>query len=298
MPLTKRQMLQILLDNPDVDMVYNDHASPDDGFVVQVANIHANLKINLPDDVQKKKCQLVQHPGFHTLELPTTDLGAVTAHTDCQDEPIKLGTQIQPQGAPWVGTAGCPVRWTDPTMQEHWGILSNWHVFCGGRYDVGHPQHQPTDQRPACAQLSAATPVEANQPNTTDAAIADALVNRFHTIDWKILDLGTINPTLHHAAVGDTVRKVGRTTGLTHARCSAIDVTARIGYGDFEAIFTGQDLFEDLEGTFSAPGDSGSLIVCDCNGGPSSLLFAGGGTQTLGNPIQEVADKLNLRFDP
>ena len=298
MALTRIQMLQIMRDNPAVDLVYNDPSSGDNHFVVQCNDTIAGLLLKLPDDVDPAKCTQRRGRAFKTLELKTDRLGPVSDYTDCQDEPIKLGTQIQPRGAPWVGTAGCPVRWTDLQNKDHWGILSNWHVFCGGRYDVGHTQHQPTDQRSACAQLSNSTPVEANEPNTTDAAIADALVDGFHTIDWSILDLGVINATMHRAAVGDTVRKVGRTTGLTHARCSAIDATARVGYGDFEAIFTGQDVYDDVDESFSAPGDSGSLIVCDCNGGPTSLLFAGGGTQTIGNAIADVAEKFNLRFNP
>ena len=298
MPLTKQQMLQIMLENPDVDLVYNDHDTTLGTFHVQTSKRITHHDLRLPEDVDPTKCTIRKAPPFHTLELQRVHIGHINTFNECQDEPIKLGTQIQPQGAPWVGTAGCPVSWTDLNMERHWGILSNWHVFCGGRYDVGHPQHQPTDDRPACAHLFAATPVDAAKPNNTDAAITDALVDGFHSIDWSILDIGRLNPTISRAAVGGYYRKVGRTTGLTHARCTAINVTARIGYGDFEAIFIEQDLFEDVEGSFSAPGDSGSTIVCDCNGGPSSLLFAGGGNQTLGNPIQLVTDKLNLRFDP
>lgn len=298
MPLTRIQMLQIMLNNPAVDLVYNLHNSRDDRFVVQCNDTIAGLALKLPDDVDQAKCDQRRSRPFHTLELPTDRLGPLSAYTNCQNEPIKLGCQIQPRNAPWVGTAGCPVSWMDAFDERHWGILSNWHVFSGGKYGYDYPQHQPTDDRPTCATLRAWTEVQPNQPNTTDAAIADALVDGFHSIDWSILDLGVINATMHRAAVGDYVRKVGRTTGLTHARCTAVDATARVGYGDFDAVFTGQDIYDDVEGSFSAPGDSGSLIVCDCNGGPTSLLFAGGGNQTIGNAIADVAEKFNLRFNP
>lgn len=298
MELSRAQMLEILRDNPDINLVCNDNSLDSGMFVIQTAKPIARSSLQLPEGIDPKRCHMRKHKGYETLHLPFPSTPPTNRNQQCQNEPISLGTQIQPKGAPWVGTAGCPVRWTDPQGKKHWGILSNWHVFCGGRYDVGHPQHQPTDSRPACASLSAATPVLADQPNTTDAAIADALIDGYHTISWSLLELGKLNPTIAPAVVGNYFRKVGRTTGITHARCSAINAGVRVGYGDFEAIFLGQDIFEDVEGSFSAPGDSGSTIVCDCNGGPSSLLFAGGGNQTIGNPMELVASKLNLSFDP
>lgn len=298
MRLTRAQKTLILFENPAVTLVYN-HPNPEtDRFVVQMDDTQPEQPLLLPKDVDRNKCDIRRAPPFKTLELSANLAAPRDYWTNCQDEPIELGTQIQPKGAPWVGTAGCPVSWTDPQGKRHWGILSNWHVFSGGQFGVGHGQHQPSDDRPACAYLSAATPVDANSPNTTDAAIADALVDGFHTIAWELLNLGTLNPVITAAIVGNGYRKVGRTTGITHALCSAVDATARIGYGDFEAIFTGQDVFDDQAGPFSAAGDSGSCIVCDCNDGPSSLLFAGGGNQTLGNPMNLVAEKLRLKFTP
>src|SRR5262245_62670461 len=45
--------------------------------------------------------------------------------------------------------------------------------------------------------------------------------------------------------------------------------------------------------TFSAGGDSGSLIVTnDTNHQPVALLFAGSSTTTIGNPIGEVLTKV------
>jgi len=41
-------------------------------------------------------------------------------------------------------------------------------------------------------------------------------------------------------------------------------------------------------GSFSASGDSGSLIVNSQTAQPVALLFAGNSTTTVGNPIQPV----------
>lgn len=296
--LSATQKARILLNNPQVRMVYDDPDPERNGFVVVADQGTTIQTLNLPKEIARNRCTLKFSERINTLPLNARRPDSRSTYQQCQDEPIRLGTQIQPQEAPWVGTAGCPVRWRDLQSQDHWGILSNWHVFSMGRYDVGHPQHQPLDNRPACAYLAAATPVDPSQPNTTDAAIADAMVNGFHSIDWQILDLGPLTPTPVDATVGQAVHKVGRTTGLTKAVCSAVGAGVRVNYGDFEAIFLDQDVFDDVDGSFSAPGDSGSLIVCDCNNGPTSLLFAGGGGSTIGNPIRFVIQKLNLHFDP
>jgi len=122
------------------------------------------------------------------------------------------------------------------------------------------------------------------------------MVGGEHTIDWQILLIGELNPIITPAVVGNTYIKAGRTTGLTEAKCTAIGASVRVGYGDFDAFFVDQDVFENSDQPFSAAGDSGSCIICTCNGGPSSLLFAGGGNQTIGNPMAAVAKCRPFRF--
>ena len=101
---------------------------------------------------------------------------------------------------------------------------------------------------------------------------------------------------------GEEVRKVGRTTGATKGRVTAIEIDHLIvGYD------TGDFRFDDqieIEGhgtkTFSDGGDSGSLIV-DPGGRAVALLFAGtpdGGSNdrglTYANPIHAVLDGLKV----
>jgi hypothetical protein len=50
-------------------------------------------------------------------------------------------------------------------------------------------------------------------------------------------------------------------------------------------------------GTFSAPGDSGSLMVTQSGNQPVALLFAGDGTLTIGNPIIPVLQRFNVTID-
>lgn len=99
---------------------------------------------------------------------------------------------------------------------------------------------------------------------------------------------------------GDTVYKVGRTTGATRGRVTAFDLdNVVVGYDVGNVRFDGQI---EIEGAgklpFSDGGDSGSLIV-DRRMEAVALLFAGsetGGRDGLGltyaNPIHRVLDDL------
>jgi len=235
-------------------------------------------------------------PIFHDLRCPLPITASLNVNQDCQDEPIQLGTQIQPAGAPWVGTAGMPVKWIDQHAKPHWGILSNWHVFCGGPTAKGHPQHQPDDLHPAAALLADWNAVTPAGTNYLDAAIADSFLNGFHTISPNILHIGPYGPAPLDAHVGLAVTKSGRTTALTQAECSAVGAAVKINYGDFTATFADQDVFKDTDGHFSAAGDSGSAILAHPDKSPCALLFAGGSDLTIACPIRYAVERFNLVF--
>jgi hypothetical protein len=98
------------------------------------------------------------------------------------------------------------------------------------------------------------------------------------------------------AYVGQAVQKYGRTTGLTHGTIGAVNATVLVGYTSGIAVFENQIII--TPGGFSAPGDSGSLIVTDdenCN--PVGLLFAGSATVTVANPIDPVLDRFGVAVD-
>jgi hypothetical protein len=101
------------------------------------------------------------------------------------------------------------------------------------------------------------------------------------------------------AAVGLRVMKYGRTTGLTKARVSDINVFTIVQYGpDFFLWFDQQILISGVN--FSAGGDSGSLVVgaqgADARK-PVGLLFAGGFNSTLANPIDAVLAEFGVWID-
>ena len=100
------------------------------------------------------------------------------------------------------------------------------------------------------------------------------------------------------------VRKLGRTTGFTEGRVTAValdDVGVDMGAGI--ASFDNQIEIEATQArAFCRGGDSGSLIV-DADNRAVALLFAGsdsGGSNDLGltfaNPMPAVMDALRIHF--
>ncbi|HET9838640.1 MAG TPA: hypothetical protein VFR84_10425, partial [Candidatus Angelobacter sp.] len=140
-------------------------------------------------------------------------------------------------------------------------------------------------------------------PSNVDAAIAEIVAGEVDT-SGTILDLGAAgttsiaaaapSSTIGTAAIGEPVGKSGRTTGLTCSTVQSLNNTILIDYdatcGDttaaFTAYFTNQVTISG--GTFSAGGDSGSLIVDTNTARAVGLLYGGNTVSTVANPIQDV----------
>ncbi|NQW17543.1 MAG: carboxypeptidase regulatory-like domain-containing protein [Chloroflexi bacterium] len=108
---------------------------------------------------------------------------------------------------------------------------------------------------------------------------------------------GTPSGTTVDATVGLPLRKYGRTTGQTDGKVDAINATVNVGYDAGTARFVGQIIIKGQKGSFSAGGDSGSLIVTKDGNNPVALLFAGSTTVTIGNPIGAVLSRFNVAID-
>ena len=111
------------------------------------------------------------------------------------------------------------------------------------------------------------------------------------------------------AAVDDVdpeelVEKVGRTTGHTRGRVTAVEVDGvGVQYGEGIVTFDDQVEVEGLTGAFSAGGDSGSVIWRSRDRAPLGLLFAGsstggsaGGGVTFANPMATVLRELGVEW--
>lgn len=203
-------------------------------------------------------------------------------------------------------------------------ILSNNHVLARSDLGVaGETIDQPGE--PRCPAGSQGLPVAnltektalkpaggvttGNAPSNVDAAIAQIVTASVDTTG-AILDLGAAGangiaaappltiPSDPKVVLGANrgVAKSGRTTGLTCSQLLAVSVdNVQVGYAAtcggttaFTAIFNGQ--VQVNGGTFSAEGDSGSLIVTSDTSSPVALLYGGNPTSTFGNPILDSTD--------
>jgi hypothetical protein len=137
--------------------------------------------------------------------------------------------------------------------------------------------------------------------NVVDAAFVSSTRN---LVDKSIRDIGAPSPNIViFPALNQTVQKSGRTTGFTQGTITTINGTFNVNYGAAcgTAKFVGQMAITAL-GSFSAGGDSGSLIVTtllDSAGRkrPVGLLFAGSTTSTIANPIVSVMGALGVLVD-
>ena len=128
------------------------------------------------------------------------------------------------------------------------------------------------------------------EDNLVDAAVARPLDGQ--DILDEIIEIGAVSGTAE-ASVGMTVRKSGRTTGLTNGEIIAVDVMTTVNYGgERNAVFDHQI----MSGPMSQPGDSGSLLVEADSQNAVGLLFAGSDQTTIYNPIALVLDLLDVKI--
>jgi hypothetical protein len=95
------------------------------------------------------------------------------------------------------------------------------------------------------------------------------------------------------ATLGMPVAKTGRSTGLTCSSVLALAMNVNVNYQKgcgtgttFSVNYTNQ--IAVAGGSFSAEGDSGSLIVSQDKADPVALMYAGSDTDTVGNPVAPV----------
>lgn len=258
-----------------------------------------------------------------TLLLTTAYQGIAKADTALandseQTRPIKLGTSggninDRSTGFCCGGTLGALVK--DGRFKY---ILSNNHVLARiNKASRGENIIQPglIDQDPVCfkdvddtvARLRDFERIRFYRKNSIPINNVDAAIARVipGTVDptGYILDIGLISSETVEATVEQSVKKSGRTSGLKTGTVSAVDATIDVWYykecGSTDlkvARFQNQIIIAGSG--FSAPGDSGSLVVENVASQPRAvgLLFAGNssGTLTAANSINDVLETFGV----
>jgi len=114
--------------------------------------------------------------------------------------------------------------------------------------------------------------------NRVDCAWAEALDDRF--VNPEILEVGLPEGECRFR-VGEVVKKSGRSSGLTYGTVTSVDAAINVDMGDGRmAMFA--DQIEIGTPGFSAPGDSGSVIL-NLDNRVGGLLFAGSDDATYAN---------------
>jgi hypothetical protein len=221
----------------------------------------------------------------------------------CFPCPIPGGVQIAPERANWVGTLSCAVRFKNADGQMKYGALTNYHVAVSAEQrglKIGQPDGHAGDW---FAKLDRWSAMQKNAQNRVDAAVLDTwredgkYAPGCHTVKPVQHAIGAINPNpQREQRIGDRVQKSGRTTAHTTGRVVGIKSTSQVDYGDLGVLtFVDQTVVRADSGHFSQGGDSGSLVLTE-DRRPYGLLFAGGGSDTIINPIGFVIDMFELEF--
>jgi hypothetical protein len=243
--------------------------------------------------------------GYDVDVVVTGRIDAVRSTPTAKARPAPSGFSV---GHPDItaGTIGAKVKDADGNVY----ILSNNHVLANSnRASIGDATLQPgpydggtsADQIGTLAAFE--TIVMGGPENTMDAAIA--LVNGADLLGRTPADAyGAPGTSVYSGGLlNKGVQKYGRTTGHTTGTVSETNLTVSVCYvprGLFScaeaATFTGQ--IGITPGTFSAGGDSGSLIVTnDASKDLVGLLFAGSSTRTIANPIEPVLSRFGVTID-
>ena len=261
----------------------------------------SSFTIVLVDGTHKITASVIDSVGNIGTSSITITVGQSSPSAWWWSRPVPIGVST---GHPDItaGTIGARVK--DASGKVY--ALSNNHVYANeNRASIGDNALQPgvydggRNPADAIGTLHAFKPIEFSRRanNVIDAAIALS----------SSVSLGKATPpggygtpmsTTATAPIGMPVMKYGRTTGLTRGQVYAIDATVNVRYSAGVARFVHQIVI--TPGTFSAGGDSGSLIVVDGTVDtrkPVGLLFAGSSSYTIANPIADVLMNFGVTID-
>lgn len=220
------------------------------------------------------------------------------AYYQARRRPLEPGQQVGMADKGFVGTLGCFARDKDGNL----GVVSNAHVLAdSGLAQIGHPFGQPyggpADRVGVLTRWLLPVP---GVPGIADAAFAR--LDRTTALTGYSGALGGSIRGARPLAASDLGREVvkgGRTTGASLGKITVVELDGvAVGYPQGTLSFN--DAIEITGGPnsdFSAPGDSGSMIL-DRDGYAIGLLWAGGiagGVDyTYACPLKRTLDALGV----
>jgi hypothetical protein len=225
----------------------------------------------------------------HSVSMPNPKMKIRPAQPGCS-----VGYQDPNNQYSMAGTFGGVVKNAGQTF-----ILSNNHVLADeNRLPVGAPIFQPglldggNTNGDQIAMLSKFVPFISGRPNKVDCAIAEIMSAGLVSKD--VLHIGPPNGA-GAAALDMIVHKFGRTTSYTVGRITSVDTDVTVQYETGNFTFQEQIIITGSAGSsFSAAGDSGSLILERGTNKVIALLFAGSPTHTIANHIGDVLAALGV----
>lgn len=268
-----------------------------DAASAQGASAQADVEVRQIGRVRALRPAEAGSPGLPP-PIPTTQAAGETGRV----RPLRPGISVA-HGEVSAGTLGGFVVRGEDTY-----LLSNHHVLVGDSGEVGDPILQPgpydggTLPEDRAGELAAFVELTRGENATVDAALA--------SIDGQEVDLaypaGVLGGT-GEVSGGEDVEKVGRTTGITRGRVTAIELDGvLVDFGPVYGVlsFDGQIEVETTgDGPFSQGGDSGSVVYRPQELEAVGLLFAGsdqGGSNGQGltflNPIDTVLTALEATW--
>ena len=195
------------------------------------------------------------------------------------------------------GTLGCLVV----TNTNKLCLLSNNHVLANeNAANIGDPIIQPGNAEPVAAPVKIIGQLEQFVPIQATGNLVDAGRLALTSLDLASPSHITysLNPQPTGVTLGMSVIKNGRTTQSTLGMVTDVGVNISVGYDPFpaRAEMRNQIAIRGVNGPFSMPGDSGSLIVTAATKQPVALLFAGSSdnSMTFANPIDAVMSALGI----
>lgn len=229
----------------------------------------------------------------------------VEPESRARHRPVKAGAEEQPDGRSWVGTASFIAQvtdpskgmWTDDVTPGTVVRLSNWHVYVGDEFEAHRPINQPF-RGGEVGKLVGCVPLESGV--TVDVAARSVSEHDgWGIVGLEALDDGTeygrevvMDITDTHA--GLSVTKSGRTTDVTEAQISFVDVSVDVDYGTPEEprFVTIDDCI--LTSDLGDGGDSGSAVYMKDTGALCGMYFAGSDTVGVFTQIKNIGESFGV----